>query len=193
MAEYRLSLYGWEIEASAHRITRSELEKIVVFMKTSEITNLTNASTEIESILDGYTTNNTNFWSVSRPIAIPGHTHLTLNEKVGIEIFSINLEDIQLFQDLNIPDAYSAIPKRPVGSEAILFSAIENKGTVCAYHFESSTVPTLRDFKYSVNYIHTPKAKFRIIDRIQFKGTELLPNFDETETVEKSSLLEIYQ
>jgi hypothetical protein len=198
MKKYKLSLYGWEVEAVGHSLTDKQVEDIQSLMKKNEVEELWEVRHDLEDeeILPDW-------WS-------PDLFHETSpldNSALTGYLYDENDKTVLEFQFHDIPHAcevigdeeadklnttYCAMPEYIEGVDNVLCSFDENKGGLQEYEFESDTVPTPKDFYYTNGCIETEDGDWDIIDKLFFKGVELDIS-DWGDNMGKASTVEIYR
>jgi|TARA_R110000823_G_scaffold43964_2_gene113968 hypothetical protein len=198
MKKYKLSLYGWEVEAVGHSLTDKKVEEIQDLMKKNEVEELWEVRHELEDeeILPDW-------WS-------PDLFHETSpldNSALHCYLYDEDEKEISTFQFHDIPSSWEvigddkadelnsihcAMPEYIEGVDNVLCSFDENKGGLQEYEFESDTVPTPKDFYYTNGCIETDDGDWDIIDKLFFKGVELDIS-DWGDNMGKASTVEIYR
>ena len=198
MKKYKLSLYGWEVEAVGHSLTNAKVEEIQNLMKKNKVEELWEVRHELEDeeILPDW-------WS-------PDLFHETSpldNSALYCYLYDEDEKEISTFQFHDIPSSWEvigdeeadklntihcAMPEYIEGVDNILCSFDENKGGLQEYEFESDTVPTAKDFYYTNGCIETDDGDWDIIDKLFFKGVELDIS-DWGDNMGKASTVEIYR
>ena len=198
MKKYKLSLYGWEVEAVGHSLTNEKVEEIQNLMKKNKVEELWEVRHELEDeeILPDW-------WS-------PDLFHETSpldNSALYCYLYDEDEKEISTFQFHDIPSSWEvigdeeadklntihcAMPEYIEGVDNILCSFDENKGGLQEYEFESDTVPTAKDFYYTNGCIETDDGDWDIIDKLFFKGVELDIS-DWGDNMGKASTVEIYR
>ena len=197
MKKYKLSLYGWEVEAVGHSLTNAKVEEIQNLMKKNKVEELWEVRHELEDeeILPDW-------WS-------PDLFHETSPLDNSVLYCYLYEDDVEItkWQFHDIPSAWEvigddkadelnsihcAMPEYIEGVDNVLCSFDENKGGLQEYEFESDTVPTAKDFYYTNGCIETDDGDWDIIDKLFFKGVELDIS-DWGDNMGKASTVEIYR
>jgi hypothetical protein len=201
MGQYKLRVWGWEFDGSAHKLTNEEVENVKTFLKEHGYDTLSDAGWSLEEVLDNWSPHDTNWWSLSRPF-FEDKTTFILTDMDGNEIWEAKvgeLGDIYDLADANgievdgfdeqttLTDAYPY-----EGQENILFYYETNKGTIGSLLLECDEVPQPKDFAVVGGNIETPENEIEYIDRVWFKNTELEWDYDDEFTNGKGMDIKLY-
>lgn len=197
--EYRLEVYGWEVEAMAHSISDEQVELIKKLMVTNESDELwmVRDDVEIEGIIDDIY--NPDLFHTSRALDNSG-LWFSLRDENDKEVFSFEPNELGDPYEImgeekteSIPyEGHLAIPEMMDEVDNIFVILDENKGGIAQYVFESDTVPTPKDFCIMGGDISTPNGDWDFISKYFFKGEELEVN-DHLDNSGKASTVEIYR
>jgi hypothetical protein len=114
-----------------------------------------------------------------------GSCVLGLYDEKNNEIFVI--EDIENF------DCSGEVFKTFPSKSSVLIACEEFKGTCAVWTFESSEVPNIEDFKFTIGSILLTKDEdIQFIEGAFFKGKELDKDYDQEFIVGKSSYSRVY-
>lgn len=198
--DYRLEMYGWEVESTAHSITDEQVGRIKELMETNEVEELWEVRFDIEDegiIEDLY---NPDLHHISRGLD-NGHINFVVKDEDDNEILTFDLNEMgTIYESMedeadDIPyEGYLLIPGQGDKKEVdnIFATFDENKGGVAEFEFESDTVPTLEDFCYQHGDIGTPDGDWDFVSKIFFKKEEL-EVYDGLDNRGKASTVEIYR
>ena len=200
MAKYKLEVYGWEMEATAHTLTNEQVERIKELMEEKGYDELWECRWDLEEegivndIHDG------DLFHISKALNNGNVYFRVLNEKDEV-ILEFEEKDLGDYYDLigdddfieeNYPhEGYLAIPEDMENVDNILFTADENKGGIAEFLFESDEVPTAKDFCFLGGDIGTPDGDWDFISKYFFKG-QLLEVNDHLDNTGKAATVEIY-
>ena len=201
MANYKLEMYGWEVEATGHSLTDEQVKQIQDLMETNGYSELWEVRNDIEEegIIDDLF--NPDLYHVSRGLD-NGALWFSLKDEKDVEVLRFDLKEMNDFYEVlgddadNVPyEGYLAIPG--VGDrediDNIFATFDENKGGVAEFEpFESDTVPTAKDFCYQSGDVGTPDGDWDFVSKVYFKGKEL-DVYDHLDNRGKSSTVEIYR
>lgn len=194
MAKYKLILSGWELEASAHSITKEEYLEIISCKEENDYNTYHDMLDELETILEDYFRWDGNIFTISCPFLYENDTYFSVLDENDVEVLSFKLCDInhdsEKFEEVE-REEYDADPET-CGHDYILFASDSNKGQIYGCEFESDEIPKIEDFDYLDNYINTPEGEIDILEEVYFKGEKLEKNFDYTDTRGKSSETDIF-
>jgi len=145
MAKYKLEVYGWEMEATAHTLTNEQVERIKELMEEKGYNELWECRWDLEEegivndIHDG------DLFHISKALNNGNVYFRVLNEKDEV-ILEFEEKDLGDYYDLigdddfieeNYPyEGYLAIPEDMGNVDNILFTADENKGGIVEFLFE---------------------------------------------------------
>ena len=201
MVNYKLEMYGWEVEATEHPTTDEQVKKIQDLMFSKGLNNVWEVRFDLEDegiIEDLY---NPDLWHVSRALD-NGGLWFVVSDENNKEVLTFNGEDMNDFYEVlgddadNVPyEGYLAIPgvgdREDIDNIFVTFD--ENKGGVAEFEpFESDTVPTAKDFCYQSGDVGTPDGDWDFVSKVYFKGKEL-DVYDHLDNRGKGSTVEIYR
>lgn len=194
--KYKLEVYGWSVESTAHSLNDKQLENIEILMKDNEYKELWESKSEMEDIVG-------DIWS-------PDLFHMNAPLDNGGLFFKVKDEDDNLvleFEEGDLGDhyenvgdvdtlfdyeSYYASPDyRNDNIKHIMFIAEENKGGIYEMLLNSDKEPTPEDFSIMGGGIDTPEGEWDFISRIFFKDKVLDIN-DWLDSSGKSCTMEIY-
>ena len=197
MKKYKLLVNGWELNASGHELTDEEVQKIKDIQDEREIDDLSEIGYELEELLDDYYAYSTNMWVIDKPNNVTGLNFVLVemdesgDEKVILEFTHKEMTDhMEIDEDMELTtlNGYPDIDNK----HNILLWFEENKGTVCAYPFESEETPTAADFSMVYGCVETPDGDWDYMDKLFFKGQELEISYEEQWTRGKALTVELW-
>ena len=195
MIKYTLVIAGWELNASGHKLTNEEVEKLKNHMSENDIDDLSSMGFDIEEVLD-YEVFDTNMWVMDKPLS-NGTILFMLYKSDDMETRILEFEEkdltdhYEIDEDADYGQTFNGFPLE--GSEEnIILWLEENKGWVCDFEFESDEIPTAKDFSTIGGCIETPDGDWDFIDKVFFKGKELEMDFNHQETRGKSLTIELW-
>lgn len=193
MGKYKLKVYGWELNASAHSLTDQQVNDLREYQEENDHDDLTEMAWEIETVVDGYEPFSTNMWVIDVPMENDRLSFIVEDEN-DQEVSTFNLDDMtdhyEVVDDYETRDC-GAYPEEGSNENILLFLE-ENKGIVYGFNFESEEVPTPKDFSYIRGSIDTPDGDWDFVDKIFFKGTELEVDFDFQDTRGKALTVQLW-
>ena len=80
MTNYKLLIYGYGIDGSAHVLTSEEVQKIRNFQQEAGYDSLVDIYSELPILLEDYDHYDTNYWVASTPLATPSFRLVLLDE-----------------------------------------------------------------------------------------------------------------
>jgi hypothetical protein len=201
MANYKLQVYGWEMEAIAHSISDEQVERIQELMEENEYDELGEVRSELEDegiIEDIY---NPDLFHMSGPMD-NGMTHFVVLDELGNEVLKFedkecgdiyeNVGDDDVIETNYPYQSYLAIPEDMDNVENVFIIFEENKGGIWEMEFESDETPTPNDFSYQSGSVDTPDGDWDFISKIFFKN-RLLEVTDHLDNRGKGATVEIYR
>jgi hypothetical protein len=202
MNKYKLIVNGFQFDGHAHKLTESEVLKILKLQEGDKVKNLALVHDEIENLLEDYSLSESNWWSMIAPFAY-WFTTFTLIDEFEKPIWTVKLKELGDIYDLS--DKYQINnegfdePKETrdaypcEGYENILFTFHENKGCLGGFCFESEDEPTKNDFAVVVGTIETPENEIEYLDRFYFRGQELEWDYDYEDVKGKEFTVKVYR
>jgi len=198
MTNYKLNVYGWEVEALGHTLTNEQVQQIKDLMEENGY-ELWQCRSELEElgILDDIY--NPDLFHVTRALDNGGCLFKVYDETEQNVICEFEMKDLGDFYEMMGEDEEKkytyegliAIPELIDGVDNVLFIADENKGGIVQFSFESETVPTPQDFCVLGGAVETPEGEWDFISKYFYKG-QLLEEEDYLDNTGKASTMEIY-
>lgn len=201
MANYKLQVYGWEMEAIAHSISDEQVERIQELMEENEYDELWEVRDELEEegiIEDIY---NPDLFHMSAPMD-NGMTHFVVLDELENEVLKFEDKECgDIYENVGDDDvieanypyqSYLAIPEDMDNVENVFIIFEENKGGIWEMEFESDETPTPKDFCYQSGSVDTPDGDWDFISKIFFKN-RLLEVSDHLDNRGKGATVEIYR
>ena len=193
MANYKLIVHGWELNASAQSITDQQVQELNEYQEENGQDDLSEMAWELETVIEGYEPFSTNMWVIDVPMDNDRLSFILENEE-GEEVTTFNLDDMT--DHYEIDENYEGQSKNAYPEEGaeenILLFLEENKGVVYGFNFESEEVPTAKDFSYVRGSIDTPDGDWDFVDKVFFKGKELEVDFDFQDTRGKALTVQLW-
>lgn len=185
MTNYKLLIYGFGIDGSAHVLTSEEVQKIRDFQQESGYDSLVDLYTELPMLLEGYDHYDTNYWVASTPIATPSFRLVLLDENDEVlweakmeELSKTFMDDFEYPEDAD--DHSKLIDAFPYDEKPnILLVYEEVKGTLVDFTIESEEQPKPLDFAVTVQSMETPEYELELVDKVFFKGSQLERQYDK--------------
>jgi hypothetical protein len=185
MTNYKLLIYGFGIDGSAHVLTSEEVQKIRDFQQEAGYDSLVDLYTELPMLLEGYDHYDTNYWVASTPIATPSFRLVLLDENDEVlweakmeELSKTFMDDFEYPEDAD--DHSKLIDAFPYDEKPnILLVYEEVKGTLVDFTIESEEQPKPLDFAVTVQSMETPEYELELVDKVFFKGSQLERQYDK--------------
>ena len=193
MANYKLRVHGWELNASAQSLTNEEVDNLKEYQEENGHDDLSEMAWEIETVVDGYEPFSTNMWVIDVPMDNDSLSFI-LEDENEQEVTTFKLDDMT--DHYEVDEDYdgrnlNGYPQEG-GEENILLFLEENKGVVCGFNLESEEVPTAKDFSYIRGSIETPDGDWDFVDKVFFKGIELEVDYDFQDTRGKAITVQLW-
>lgn len=193
---YTVKVSGWELNGSAHSLTKEQVKQLKDYQEEMGIEDLNEIAFGIEDVIEGYYPFDTNMWVISKPFDIPNNTYFTVDNENDVTVLEFPLskiesrseEDDPLFE---YPDTHQGYPMEDNNEDILLFME-ENKGLVCEFKFYSNEPPKLEDFTYVTNFIETPDGDWDYIETLYFKNKELEMTYEEQWVRGKALTVELW-
>ena len=198
MTNYKLLIYGFGIDGSAHVLTSEEVQKIRDFQQEAGYDSLVDLYTELPMLLEGYDHYDTNYWVASTPIATPSFRLVLLDENDEVlweakmeELSKTFMDDFEYPEDAD--DHSKLIDAFPYDEKPnILLVYEEVKGTLVDFTIESEEQPKPLDFAVTIQSMETPKYELELVDKVFFKGSQLEREYDKEHYWGKGMNVELF-
>ena len=198
MTNYKLLIYGFGIDGSAHVLTSEEVQKIRDFQQEAGYDSLVDLYTELPMLLEGYDHYDTNYWVASTPIATPSFRLVLLDENDEVlweakmeELSKTFMDDFEYPEDAD--DHSKLIDAFPYDEKPnILLVYEEVKGTLVDFTIESEEQPKPLDFAVTVHSMETPEYELELVDKVFFKGSQLERQYDKEYYSGKGLTVELF-
>lgn len=198
MTNYKLLIYGFGIDGSAHVLTSEEVQKIRDFQQEAGYDSLVDLYTELPMLLEGYDHYDTNYWVASTPIATPSFRLVLLDENDEVlweakmeELSKTFMDDFEYPEDAD--DHSKLIDAFPYDEKPnILLVYEEVKGTLVDFTIESEEQPKPLDFAVTVQSMETPEYELELVDKVFFKGSQLERQYDKEYYSGKGLTVELF-
>ena len=198
MTNYKLLIYGYGIDGSAHVLTSEEVQKIRDFQKEAGYDSLVDLYSELPMLLEGYDHYDTNYWVASTPIATPSFRLVLLDENDEVlweakmeELSKTFMDDFEYPEDAD--DHSKLIDAFPYDEKPnILLVYEEVKGTLVDFTIESEEQPKPLDFAVTIQSMETPKYELELVDKVFFKGSQLEREYDKEHYWGKGMNVELF-
>lgn len=200
MANYKLHVYGWEVEMVGHSLTNEQVERIQELMKEKGYDELRECRWDLEDegiVPDIY---NPDLFYISRALDNGTVSFRVLDEDDNL-IVEFEQKDLGDSYDLIGDDAvikekypyegHMAIPEDMDNVENILFICDESKGGVVELLFQSEEIPSPKDFCCLSGDVTTPEGVWDFISKYFYKG-HLLEVYDHLDNTGKTATVKIY-
>ena len=198
MTNYKLLIYGYGIDGSAHVLTSEEVQKIRDFQQEAGYDSLVDIYSELPILLEDYDHYDTNYWVASTPLATPSFRLVLLDENDEV-IWEAKMEELSktFMDDFEYPedaDDHSKLIDAFTYDEKpnILLVYEEVKGTLVDFTIESEEQPKPLDFAVTVQSMETPEYELELVDKVFFKGSQLERQYDKEYYSGKGLTVELF-
>jgi hypothetical protein len=191
MASYKISVFGYEIDATCHELNDEQAE--ILLKEQGDNQDLSHLGYDIETKLKDFYLFQDNAWSVNRPLINEGlHFTLSREDAEVIKQFSLNEIPNQVEIDTNAKQRKLLILPGKSKKNYLLYYEI-NKGELFECSFESAEPPRLEDISYSTGKIQHPDGNLIFLDQLFLQGKELTCSYDNNEVSGKSSFMKVWR
>lgn len=166
MKKFRLQANGWAIEASAHKLTTSELELVRQAMAANDEQNQIGGS--LEEILPEYECFRTNLWQSGQVPLIENSRFFLIGEGAAKEV------EIDNRKNAAETSEYLA----PTGDGSIAVYVEESKGLTAVWDIEAEIEPDPQKLELEIGKIVVGGECFEYIYGINYDGSTLEPNYE---------------
>ena len=201
MSNYKLKIWGWEFDGSAHKLTNDEVETLNNFKTEKGYNDLSESGWELEEVIQDWSPHDTNWWVMSKPF-FENVTTFILEDNDGNEVWSVKVDELSDIYDLSEEhgideDGFDEPTENrdgypSDGQENILLYYEVNKGIISTFSIESDNEPKPTDFSVVGGSIETPENEIEYIDRVWYKNQELEWDYDDQYVNGKSLEIKLY-
>lgn len=193
---YTVKVSGWELNGSAHSLTKEQVKQLKDYQEEMGIEDLNDIGFGLEDVIEDYYPFDTNMWVISKPFEIPNNTYFTVDNENDVTVLEFPLSKIESRNEDNdplfeYPESHQGYPMEDNNEDILLFME-ENKGLVCEFKFYSNEPPKLEDFTYVPNFVETPDGDWEYIETLYFKNKELEMSYEEQWVRGKALTVELW-
>lgn len=178
--KYKLRALGHCLEATAHRLNKSEVARIEQWCE-NEGCGSDEILGNLEETLEGYNCYSTNLWQ-SGIVPVVDSVKLVLLDDAENEIITI-AKPRGLIKRTNPARSLTLTHKE--GNVLVYFE--EYKGLVATWVFETEGVPEVSDLSIDTDKIAIGGNETEFIDAVRFRGEELERDYDEEDVRGKAA------
>ena len=192
MSIYKLSVFGYEIDATCHELDSEQAKILLEEQTNSKTEDLTQLGYNIENILKKFYLFQDNIWSINKPL-INQSLGFILSSDTGVIIKEFDLKDITNHVEIDTSSKQRKflITPRKSNKNYLLYYEI-NKGMLFDCIFEASKLPQLKDISYSTGKIQHPDGYLIFLDQLFLQGSTLNFSYENNEVSGKSSFMKVW-
>lgn len=195
MKNYKLKVYGWEIDGSGHWLSDGDVQELYEYMEEEGVDELDDLYD-----LDTFYYDDKNSFYVSA-LQRTDRTHFELVDEEGNVVLDfeedaageLDWDNVDYSED---EETLWGFPSEHTPYPNIIIDLYENKGLVCEYNFteeDDSYEPKPEDFSFLYNLIETPDGDYDYLGQAYYKHNKMNLDYDETSTSGKGRTVELYR
>jgi hypothetical protein len=191
MASYKISVFGYEIDATCHELNDEQAE--ILLKEQGDNQDLSHLGYDIETTLKDFYLFQDNAWGVNKPL-INDSLCFALSGADGEVMKEFSLNDITNQVEIDTNAKQRKLLILPGKSKKIFLLYYEiNKGELFECNFESAELPRLEDISYSTGKIQHPDGNLIFLDQLFLQSKELTCSYDNNEVSGKSSFMKVWR